>query len=118
LCCRRAQYTVSFRFYSSITPSTLGVTRFYLERFFRRVIQAVSLQEGAIYAAVKSNNLDKTVKEFLSNSVNAKNPSMSAVDRFLMLPTMKNAVWEVRFTLHLYIPPFFDFAHVDFCSRS
>ena len=76
---------------------TLGVTRFYIERLFRSIIHAYSQNEGAIFNAIQSNNTNSIVKDFQLEAAKVKNPSMTAVDRLLPVPAVKDAVWEVRY---------------------
>jgi hypothetical protein len=96
-----------------LTPPTIlpFIARFYLECLFRRVIQAVKRKQGAIYDAVQSNEAVEIVQKFQSKAVRAKYPKMSAVDRLLAMPAVKDAVWEVSCIAHRCVPPLSD------CSR-
>ena len=104
-------HAVSFRVDSSNNSPILGIARFYLECLFRRVIQAVKRKQGAIYDAVQSNEAVEIVQKFQSKAVRAKYPKMSAVDRLLAMPAVKDAVWEVSCIAHRCVPPLSD------CSR-
>jgi hypothetical protein len=87
---------------------TLGVTRFYIERLFRSIIHAYSQNEGAIFNAIQSNNTNSIVKDFQLEAAKVKNPSMTAVDRLLTVPAVKDAVWEVSCIAHRCVPPLSD----------
>jgi len=78
------------------------VASFLLERFFLDVIRAVSKLQDAILAAVQDQLTSKVVEEFLTDTVRAKFPSMSAVDRILQIPAVKDAVWEMGCTVHCF----------------